>query len=318
MSEGEVKIVTSDAVPQPKIVVVGSANMDLVVKTDRIPVPGETVLGGEFYQLPGGKGANQAVAAARLGGNVTLVACVGQDGFGSTMLDQYAVDCIDTSHIRRVDGHATGVALIGVDRLGQNSIIVAPGANALLDTNDIKRAESAIRSAQVVLAQLEISVQTVTAAMKAARQYGAVTLLNPAPFHSGDKLPADLLAATDVLIPNEHEALALLGIPHTANIDYVDVAAELLLTGVGAVVVTLGDQGSVIADKYGVRLVHALPVEAVDSTAAGDCFCGALAVALGEGEDLDIAVKFASSAAAISVTRMGAQPSLPARAEVGE
>jgi len=302
--------------PKPRIVVVGSANMDLVVRTKHIPKPGETVLGGEFFQLPGGKGANQAVAAARLGGDVTFIGCVGQDAFGDALLAGLVRDGIDVKHVQRVKDIASGVALIGVDSDGQNSIIVAPGANAALNSKDIDAAEKTIESADSVVAQFEVSQEAVTRAMHIAALNGLHTILNPAPYQYGDKLSMSLLSSIEVLVPNEHEAAAMLGIRPGTRVDYRAAAEALLRYGAGSVIITLGDQGCIVADENGAREIPPVRVTSVDSTAAGDCFCGALAVAMAEGKSLDDAARFASAAAAISVTRMGAQASMPIRSEV--
>jgi ribokinase len=290
--------------------------MDLVVRTERIPAPGETVLGGVFFQLPGGKGANQAVAAARLGGAVTFVGCVGEDAFGDSLLAGLKSDGVDTSFVRRIGDTASGVALIGVDAQGQNSIIVAPGANAALNVVDIEAARSAIESADAIVAQFEVPQDAVIRAMHLAVLEGVHTILNPAPFHFGDRLSMALLSSIEVLVPNEHEAAAILGVQPGKRIDYREAAVSLLRFGPGSVIITLGNEGCIVADKHGVRAIPADEVDAVDTTAAGDCFCGALAVALAEGLSLDDAARFASAAAAISVTRMGAQPSMPMRGEV--
>lgn len=301
---------------KPRIVVVGSANMDLVVRTERIPAPGETVLGGTYFQLPGGKGANQAVAAARLGGDVAFIGCVGKDAFGDSLISGLVKDGIDVKHVRRIEDSASGVALIGVDERGQNSIIVAPGANTMLNEADIDAAKATIESADAIVAQLEISHEAVTRAMHLAVLEGLHTILNPAPFHHGDQISMGLLSSLEVLVPNEHEAAAILGIKPGKRVDYRQAAGSLLSYGVGSVIITLGDQGCIVADEHGVRQIPASRVDAVDSTAAGDCFCGALAVAMAEGMSLDDAARFASAAAAISVTRMGAQPSMPMRSEL--
>ena len=301
---------------RPTIVVIGSANMDLVVKTERIPAPGETVLGGEFFELPGGKGANQAVAAARLGGNVTFVGRLGSDGFGDSLLMQLESNGIDVSHVGRSTDAASGVALIGVDATGQNSIIVAPGANGLLTIGDIEASRDAIVAATVLVAQLEIPEEVVFHAIRIATDAGVCTILNPAPFASGRSLPADVLACVDVLVPNEHEAAAMLGIKPTAEPDFDEMARQLLNLGARSVVITIGKEGAIVADHDGVSHVAAPTVTSVDSTAAGDCFAGGLAVGLSEGQTLLQAVRFASAAASISVTRLGAQPSLPYRSEV--
>jgi ribokinase len=300
----------------PRLVVIGSANMDLVVRSERIAVPGETVLGEAFRQIPGGKGANQAVAAARLGAEVTFVGRVGNDLFGEALRAGLQRDGIDTTCLQTDPTEPTGVALIGVDSRGQNAITVASGANYRVTSGDVDQAFHAIRRASAVLLQLEIPRAAVLYAAKQAHAAGIPVLLNPAPVSLADPLPDSLLACIDVLTPNEHEAAALLGYKTTEGLDWTVVAAHLLARGVRSVVITLGADGCVLADAAGARRISAPVVSAVDTTAAGDCFTGALAVALAEGRSLDEAAHFASQAAAISVTRPGAQPSLPTRAEV--
>lgn len=307
---------------RPHIVVIGSANMDLVVKTERIPAPGETVLGGTFFQLAGGKGANQAVAAARLGAEVTFVGCVGADSFGDELLAGLEKDGIDCRFVKQLEGCATGVALIGVDEDGRNSIIVAPGANSKLSFEHIDNAMEAIRSADVMVAQLEVPLDVVDFAFGIAAEYGVLTILNPAPFRPGDSLPSTLWV--DVLVPNEHEAAALLGLD-TTDLDALTRRIEEVRSPthvgpqgatIGWVVMTLGAQGSLVCGDGEPKRIPVVPAKAIDSTAAGDCYTGSLAVAIAEGKTVEEAARFASKAASISVTRLGAQPSLPTRQEV--
>lgn len=301
---------------RPRLVVVGSANMDLVVKAERIPAPGETVLGGAFVRAAGGKGANQAVAAARLGAEVQFVACVGIDEFGDTLTSEMESAGVHIDLLRRDRTEPTGVALIGVDGQGRNAIIVAPGANHRLLPSDIAAAHCAIETAYAVVVQLEIPMDTVEAAVDAARAAGTKVILNPAPVRESSPLSDALLAKVDFLTPNEHEAAHILGCSLADMVDWQDAALQLQAKGIGAVVITLGELGCVIADRQGARAIPAVPANAIDTTAAGDCFTGAMAVGLAEGLSLDDATRFASRAAALSVTRLGAQPSLPTRAEV--
>jgi ribokinase len=297
-------------VTKPTIVVVGSSNTDMVIKLDRLPRPGETILGGEFLTAAGGKGANQAVAAARAGGRVSFVARVGRDRLGDEAIEGFVRDGIDVSRVTRDPRAATGAALIFVASSGENSIAVASGANARLSPADVGRARSVLARATVVLAQLETPVETVLAAARIARASGAEFILNPAPARS---LPDALLRRVTILTPNELEAAHLTGIRVKGTASVGRAAARLIRRGVKAVVVTLGSRGALVADEAGARLVPPFEVAAVDTTAAGDVFNGALAVGLTEGRSLDDAVRFANAAAAISVTRWGAQPSAPSR-----
>jgi ribokinase len=300
---------------KPRIVVIGSSNTDMVVRADRIPAPGETILGGEFLMAAGGKGANQAVAAARLGGEVTLVARVGNDVFGEEALAGFGREGINTEHVVKDSKRPSGVALILVDREGENVISVAPGANAALSPEDVLRARPAIEAADVVLLQLEIPLQTVQCAAKLARQSGAIVILNPAP---AQKLGADLLARVDVLTPNQTETELLVGFPVTAAPSRLKAGQELRRQGVETVIMTMGASGSfLVADQKAVT-VPTITIKAVDTTAAGDAFNGALAVALGEGQETEEALRFANLAGALAATRLGAQPSLPTRAELNE
>lgn len=291
--------------------------MDLVVRMPRIPRPGETLLGGVFFTAPGGKGANQAVAAARLGGEVTMIGRVGADAFGDQLLAQFKVEGIDTRFVGVDSSAATGVALITVDAEGQNNISVASGANMTLTTQEVTSAWEQLAGVDVLVMPLETPMETIVIAASLASQAGARVVLNPAP---AQHLSGELLQLVDVLIPNEFEAAIMTGIDIHSDADARQAAEKLIRLGASHVILTLGSQGALIAESDGTDILYAdlpaYPVHAVDTTAAGDAFVGAIAVALGEGRSLVEAARFASAAAALSVTRQGAQPSLPTRAEV--
>lgn len=297
-----------------KIVVVGSTNMDMVIKTDHIPAPGETVLSGSFFMNPGGKGANQAVTIARLGGHVSFISKVGNDVFGKQSLHLFEEEGIDTLHVLSDDELPSGVALITVDKAGENSIVVASGSNGNLMPADIEEAMTKIREADFILMQLEIPMETVQFVARQAYSQSAKVILNPAPMN---KLTPELLGRIDILTPNETEAGMLSGIK-VCNIDTARQAAEIIYEmGVKNVVITMGALGAVICqDGKTTTHISAKKVTAIDSTAAGDVFNGALTVSLSEGKELRDAVQFACDVAAISVTRMGAQSSIPYRNEV--
>lgn len=296
-----------------KIVVVGSSNTDMIVKVPRLPRPGETILGGTFSTAAGGKGANQAVAAARAGGDVTLIARVGNDILGAQALKGFNSDGIDASHVKIDPSAPSGVALIYVDTHGENSIAVASGANARLSPQDVSAAADSIRSADIVLMQLEIPLETVACAAGIAKVAGVKVILNPAP---ACPLNDDLVRALSVITPNESEAESLTGIP-VMDISGVENAARALLDrGVGTVIVTMGSKGAFLRTRDTAKLVPGFAVDAVDATAAGDVFSGSLSVAVAEGKSLEEAVRFANAAAALSVTRLGAQPSIPGRDEI--
>ncbi len=296
-----------------RIVVIGSSNTDMIIKIDRIPRPGETVIGGRFSTAPGGKGANQAVAAARAGGDVAFIGRVGNDIFGNEALKGFAADNINIEHIIKDTTAPSGVASIFVDKNGQNSIAVAGGANANLSPVDIEAAEKTIAGADILVMQLETPIYTVTAAAIMAHTHGVKVILNPAP---AQPLTDDLLKTVSILTPNETEAELLTGIGVENEGDARKAAEALLERGVATVLVTLGENGVIIASADGVRKVDAFKVDPVDTTAAGDVFNGALAVAIAEGSQLEKAVLFANAAAAISVTKLGAQPSAPTRQEI--
>jgi len=296
-----------------RILVVGSSNTDLIIRVPRLPRPGETVLGGEFSTAAGGKGANQAVAAARAGGRVTFVARIGADGFGDRALANIESNGIDARFVLRNEGAPSGIALITVDERGENSISVASGANALLAAADIERAGEAFAAADILLLQLESPLDAVAAAVREARKRGVPVVLNPAPARDLDD---DLLRLVAVLTPNEHEAGLLAGIAVKDERSARDAARRLRDRGPATVVVTLGERGVYAVAPGFEAHVPAFKVEPVDTTAAGDVFNGALAVALAEKLPLPEALRFAQAAAAISVTRPGAQPSAPTRAEI--
>lgn len=293
----------------PEIVVVGSINMDLVVHLERHPLPGETLLGSDYQTFPGGKGANQAVAAARSGGRVRMVGCLGSDGFGGQLLEGLIHDGIDTHWIKRVEG-PSGVAFIAVNAQGQNSIIVAPGSNYRLLPEDLQA--EAFTGAKVVLLQLEVPLPTVLEAARRGQEAGARVILNAAPARA---LAPEELRDVDLLVVNEFEAGIVLGQKAPESIEAALRSAEALREKVPGAVVTLGEQGSVWADASRQGHLPAFRVEPVDTTAAGDAFVGMLASRLAEGEGLEAALRWASAAGALATTKEGAQPSLPTRAE---
>jgi len=297
----------------PEIVVVGSSNTDMVVKVPHIPAPGETILGGDFIVAPGGKGANQAVAAARLGGTVHLVACLGEDTFGDNSITNFRREGIQIDYIVRYAGAPSGVALIFVGEGGENSIAVAPGANEQLSPEHLESAKKAIIESDVVLLQLEVPLATVSRAVYMARQADVKVILNPAPAQS---LSDELLTQVDIITPNESEASLLTGVAVTDLPSAKEAAWALLRAGVGTVVITMGQRGALLTRDDGMVLVPGFVVEAVDTTAAGDAFNGGLAWAWARGMDLDKAVRFSNAVGALAVTKMGAQPSLPTLEEV--
>ena len=298
---------------RPEIVVVGSSNTDMVVKAERIPVPGETVTGGQFVMAAGGKGANQAVAAARLGAEVTFVAKLGQDMFGDQAIEGYRKEGIVTDLILRDPDHHTGVALIMVDESGENLIAVASGANHALKPEDVQRAAERIRAADAVMLQLETPMETVEFTAGLAAEAGVPVILDPAP---AAPLADALLAQVAYLTPNESEAERLTGIQVRDEASARAAAKKLLDSGARNVIVTLGSKGAVVCTPDQENLIPGYQVDARDSTAAGDAFNGGLAAALARGLALEDAVRQANLVGALSVTKMGAQPSLPTEDEL--
>ena len=298
---------------ESSILVVGSSNTDMVIKAPHLPAPGETILGGIFLMNPGGKGANQAVAAARLGGVVTFICKTGNDIFGKQSVQLFKEEGIDTSFIVEDPLQPSGVALITVDDNAENCIVVASGANAYLNSEDLVPATHCIENAAIILMQLEIPIETVAYVASVAAFLGKKFILNPAPVCV---LSDELLKHVSVITPNETEASMLTGIKVTDEISAELSARYLNAKGIATVIITLGSKGALVLHEDECTLVHAPVVQAVDTTAAGDVFNGALAVALSENKTMVAAVEFACKAAAISVTRLGAQASVPYRNEL--
>ncbi|MBM3840395.1 MAG: ribokinase [Verrucomicrobia bacterium] len=298
-----------------RIVVVGSLNADLVLSLERFPIPGQTVVGREFNVHPGGKGANQAYAAARLGGQVSMVGQVGNDSHADWLKANLAAVGVDVSHVTCDPKVASGIAAIAIDAAGQNQIVVVPGANGTFGVEQIERSRALIASAKLVLLQLEIPMETVLSAARIAKEAGATLILDPAPARP---LSDALLKCADYLTPNETEIALLTGATpgRMTRTTARDLARKLNGRGAANVIVKMGDQGALLSGQKPDHFWPALSVQAVDTTAAGDAFNAAFAVALAEDKSVLDAGQFATLAAACSVTRPGAQPSLPTRAEV--
>ena len=297
----------------PKVVVIGSANVDLTIRVERLPQLGETVSGGEFYTSFGGKGANQAVAAYRAGAEVRFLAKVGCDQNGEAIIKNLEALGLTSDGILRDESRHSGVALIMVDRMGNNTIAVAPGSNRNLTEEDIHGAESDISWGEVLLIQLEVPMPTVKEALRLAKAHGLRTILNPAPAR---RLPEEIVALVDILTPNEIEAGTLTGDMAEDLNEATRAASKLLESGAGHVIITLGERGACWVQRDRVQAFPAFHVEAVDSTAAGDAFNGALALALAEERPMQEAISFANAAGALTVTKKGAQDSLPTREEI--
>lgn len=305
------------------IVVIGSINMDLVCRTARMPRPGETILGSDLVTIPGGKGANQAVAAAKLGGDVHFVGRVGEDDFGERLLNGLQQHGVKTDFVTITEGVSSGCAMILVDRKGENSIVVAPGANHKVTPADVDAAEDLIASAAAVVMQLEIPFKVVEHAIEMCQRLGVKSILDPAPAPAGG-LPAKMYEV-DILTPNQSEAELLLGRSATGRLkrekraDAKQMGSRLLARGARCVVLKLGPKGAMVVNSDGeIRTVKAFPVKVVDTTAAGDAFTGALAVGLSEGMPLADAIRMANAAGGLCCQGFGAQPSLPARADVNK
>ena len=296
-----------------KIIVIGSSNVDMVVRTSHLPAPGETILGGEFFMNQGGKGANQAVAIKRLGGNLIFMAKLGNDVLGRQSVGYFKKEGIDTRYIDLDEDSASGVALISVDDHAENSIVVASGANMLLNEQDVDKMLEEMCEGDILLMQLEIPLQTVEYAARKAFGKGVKVVLNPAPARS---LPKELFRHLYMVTPNRIEAEMLTGIKIANDADVEKVAEEICAMGVKNVIITLGSKGCLIREEGVSYRIDAFKVEPVDTTAAGDTFNGALCVGLSEGMDLKQAAVMASKASSIAVTRMGAQSSIPYREEL--
>ncbi|MCY7421754.1 MAG: ribokinase [Chitinophagaceae bacterium] len=300
---------------KPTIIVIGSSNTDMVLKTQRFPKPGETILGGDFFMFQGGKGANQAVAAARLGGTVTFICKVGEDLFGDNAINHYAKENINVHHILKAENTPTGVALITVNAEGENEIVVASGANALLSPKDVESAQEILSTAAYFLTQLETPLSTVEYLAKYANTRQKKLVLNPAPAAA---IPSSIYEGLFLITPNETEAELLTGTIVT-NEETAKQAAETLQSkGVVNIIITMGSKGAYVHARDFKGMVKAQKVIAVDTTAAGDVFNGALVVALAENKSWEEAVAFGCRAAAISVTKMGAQSSAPYRNQIDQ
>ena len=294
------------------ICVIGSLNMDLVVNVDTMPKPGQTIIGSNFKEVPGGKGANQAVAMARLNGNVTMIGKVGEDGFGQTLINSLKNDKVDTTYIQTAKG-ATGVALITVDKNAQNSIVVSPGANFEVKEDDIDNNIEAIKNSDIVVLQLETPLNTIKYALNKAKELNKYTILNPAP---AVKLDDEIIKNIDLLTPNETELEIISGVSIETEEDIQKASQIMIEKGVKELIVTLGSKGSLYINKEKSMFKKAYKVEAVDTTAAGDSYTGALAVALSQDKGMEEAMDFASKVGALSVLKEGAQSSLPTLEDV--
>ena len=294
------------------ICVIGSLNMDLVVNVDTMPKPGQTIIGSNFKEVPGGKGANQAVAMARLNGNVSMIGKVGEDGFGQTLINSLKNDKVDTTYIQTSKG-ATGVALITVDKNAQNSIVVSPAANIQVKEDDIDNNIEAIKNSDIVVLQLETPLNTIKYALNKAKELNKYTILNPAP---AVKLDDEIIKIVDLLTPNETELEIISGVSIETEEDIQKAAQIMIEKGVKELIVTLGSKGSLYINKEKSMFKKAYKVEAVDTTAAGDSYTGALAVALSQDKNIEDAMDFASKVGALSVLKEGAQSSLPTLEDV--
>ncbi len=296
-----------------EIIVIGSLNMDLVVSAERLPGTGETIMGKSFATFPGGKGANQAIAAARLGGSVKMVGRVGSDTFGKSLLKNLIINNVDITAVGEDSKSSTGTALITVDNQGTNTIIVVPGANHALLPRDLDEVESQIVCSKLVVLQMEIPIETVAHAIDLAKKHKIPVMLNPAP---AQHLEKGVLAGIDFLIPNESELAILTGLPVSTMLEIRAAAEKMLQIGVKRLLMTRGDAGVYYIDNQKEIIYPAYTVQAVDTTAAGDAFIGALAVAFVKGEEMDSAIRDGLAAGALAVTRAGAQTSLPTLQEL--
>lgn len=294
------------------ITVVGSMNMDLVVKTDEIPKIGETVLGNEFLQIPGGKGANQGVAIAKLNNPVNFLGMIGKDSFGEILLKSMESSGISIKHIEKTDD-ATGIAIINVDKTGNNNIVVIPGANARVDNEYLNRHYTAFEEAEIVVFQLEIPIETVKEGLRISKKIGKITILNPAPAQELDDV---IISNTDILIPNEHELERISKIKVNDNASMLEAAKVLLNKGIKQIIVTLGSKGVLYIDKEGHQFFKSYKVNVVDTTAAGDSFIGGFTSSYVEDRNIEKAIEMGQKTAALSIQKVGAQSSLPTKEEV--
>ncbi|HEY9775943.1 MAG TPA: ribokinase [Planktothrix sp.] len=300
-----------------RVVVIGSLSQDLVVKAPRLPARGETIRGTDFGMFVGGKGNNQALAAARAGASVAMVGRVGHDQFGNTIIDTLVKSGVDASHVHRDEKAGSGIAIILVGGDGDNSIVIAQQANLELSERDVEQAKPLLQSAAIVLLQMEVRTETVIAAAKAAKHAGVPVALNPAPAPEDGKLPPELWHSLDIIIPNQTEAALLLGVESVDLANAERSAAALQAMGPKTVILTLGEQGALLVDGNAKPVhVQSFSVTAIDTTAAGDAFCGAFAAALSSGSSLEHSVRFGCAAGALACTRLGAEPSLPQRQEI--
>ncbi|QEF99456.1 Ribokinase [Stieleria maiorica] len=299
-------------VSKPTIAVLGSINMDLVIRCDHLPKPGETVSAQSMTEVPGGKGANQAVAAARCGGAVRMIGCVGDDGFGQKLLANLIAESIDCDAVLKAESCESGLAIVNVENSGENAIIVIPGANARITPADVRRFENAINDCDVLMVQLETPQPTVLAGIQTAKRSGAKVILDPAPAAT----LGDGLLDVDLICPNESEATAIVGGRIETIDDAVAIAKQLHARGPAAVAITLGPRGTMLYDGARAELIESIEVDAVDTTAAGDAFAGALAVRWAETGSLRDAIAWANRAGALAASKRGAQPSLPQRTQI--
>lgn len=295
-----------------KICVIGSLNMDLVVNVDEMPKKGQTLIGSSFKEVPGGKGANQAVAIARLGGDINMIGKVGNDGFGKTLIDQLKIDKVDTQYVQ-IENCSSGVAMITVDKNAENSIVVAPGANFRVLEEDIDKCIDGIKKSDIVVVQLETPLNTIKYALQKSKELDKYTILNPAP---AVKLDDEIIKNVDLLTPNETELEILSGVKIEDEDDIKKAAHVMIEKGVKELIVTLGSKGSLYINKDNMKFKKSYKVEAIDTTAAGDSYTGALSVAFSQGKSVDEAMDFASKVGALTVMKEGAQTSLPMLTEV--
>lgn len=299
-----------------RILIIGSLNMDMVIEMKRMPLTGETVLGEGIDYIPGGKGANQAYAVGKLGGNAAMLGCVGDDSLGSKLINNLALGGTDASCVSKIGEKPTGMAIIYVDEEGNNSIVVVAGANGACDIEYLKRNDELIAGSDYIIFQMEIPYETIFYGIRRAKELGKTVILNPAP--APDTLPEDIWSKIDYLTPNETEALLLGGVTDTSMEGIKCAARKLLEKGVGSVLVTIGEKGVLFVNDKEEAIYPARKVEAVDTTAAGDCFNAAFVTGLAEGMPISRAIFFANMASSIAVGRKGAQSSIPSRREVDE